>query len=148
MFSPAVIICSASFRNGSSLMAMAHRVGPLLGLIAPPGSARRHVLRFGYRAAMSLPRLRHPRYVASQLARLRDLVSVRLMTVGSRDPLASNGVMTVAGYRSKRVRESLARSRRAALSQVLIIDHRIPTPNRDSGSFRMMEIIRAIKRRG
>jgi glycosyltransferase involved in cell wall biosynthesis len=40
------------------------------------------------------------------------------------------------------------RDRQAALGQVLVIDHRIPTPDRDSGSFRMMEIIRAIKRRG
>jgi GT2 family glycosyltransferase len=32
--------------------------------------------------------------------------------------------------------------------QVLVIDHRIPYPDRDSGSFRMMEILRAIRRRG
>ena len=39
-------------------------------------------------------------------------------------------------------------ARQAALGQVLVIDHRIPSPDRDSGSLRMMEIIRAIKRRG
>jgi O-antigen biosynthesis protein len=32
--------------------------------------------------------------------------------------------------------------------QVLIIDHRLPTPDRDSGSVRLTEIIRAIQRRG
>ena len=32
--------------------------------------------------------------------------------------------------------------------QVLVIDHRIPTPDRDCGSLRMMEIIRAIKHSG
>jgi len=32
--------------------------------------------------------------------------------------------------------------------QVLVIDHRLPTPDRDSGSFRMMEIMRGIMRRG
>ena len=32
--------------------------------------------------------------------------------------------------------------------QVLIIDHRLPTPDRDAGSFRSLEIIRAIQRRG
>ena len=39
---------------------------------------------------------------------------------------------------------------RAARAQrrVLIIDHRLPTPDRDSGSFRMMEMIRAIGQRG
>jgi GT2 family glycosyltransferase len=31
--------------------------------------------------------------------------------------------------------------------QVLVIDHRVPFPDRDSGSFRMMEILRAIRRR-
>ena len=39
-------------------------------------------------------------------------------------------------------------ARQAALGQVLVIDHRLPTPDRDSGSFRMIEMIRAIKRRG
>src|SRR5262249_19550712 len=123
-------------------------VNPLLGLIAPPGSARRLVLRLGYRAARSLPRLRHPRYVTSQLATLRDFVSLRLMTVGARGAARSDRVTTVAEFRSRQVRESIARSRRNSRSHVLIIDHRIPTPDRDSGSFRMMEIIRAIKRRG
>jgi len=32
--------------------------------------------------------------------------------------------------------------------QVLVIDHRLPTPDRDSGSLRMLELIRAIRRRG
>ncbi len=35
-----------------------------------------------------------------------------------------------------------------AIGQVLVIDHRLPTADRDSGSFRMIELIRAIKRRG
>ena len=39
-------------------------------------------------------------------------------------------------------------NRQTGLGQVLVIDHRIPTPDRDSGSFRMMEIIPAIKNRG
>jgi O-antigen biosynthesis protein len=34
------------------------------------------------------------------------------------------------------------------LGRVLVIDHRIPTPDRDSASFRIMEFIRGIKRRG
>ena len=38
--------------------------------------------------------------------------------------------------------------RQSDLGKVLVIDHRIPSPDRDSGSFRMMEIIRGIKRRG
>ncbi len=32
--------------------------------------------------------------------------------------------------------------------QVLVIDHRLPTPDRDAGSLRMLEIVRAIRRRG
>jgi glycosyltransferase involved in cell wall biosynthesis len=79
-------------------MTLAHRVGPLLGPIAPPGSARRRLLRFGYRALV----------------------------------------------RQLRPQSALD----ASLGKVVVIDHRIPTPDRDSGSFRMMEIIRAIMRRG
>ena len=36
----------------------------------------------------------------------------------------------------------------ASRSNVLVIDHRLPSPDRDCGSVRMMEIIRAIHRRG
>ncbi len=32
--------------------------------------------------------------------------------------------------------------------QVLVIDHRLPTPDRDAGSLRMLELVRAICRRG
>ena len=32
--------------------------------------------------------------------------------------------------------------------QVLVIDHRLPTPDRDAGSLRMLEMVRAIRRRG
>jgi GT2 family glycosyltransferase len=32
--------------------------------------------------------------------------------------------------------------------QILVIDHRLPTPDRDSGSVRMVEMLRAIRRRG
>jgi glycosyltransferase involved in cell wall biosynthesis len=145
---PTVSICSVPLRNGSSLMTLAHRVGPLLGLIAPPGSARRLLLRFGYRAARSLPKLMHPRYASAQLARLRDLVSFWPASVRHRGPLHRDRMGTAAGYRTQRVLNSIARARQHASGQVLVIDHRIPTPNRDSGSFRMMEIIRAIKRRG
>jgi GT2 family glycosyltransferase len=35
-----------------------------------------------------------------------------------------------------------------ALGQVLVIDHRIPFPDQDAGSVRMVEILRAIRRRG
>jgi glycosyltransferase involved in cell wall biosynthesis len=34
------------------------------------------------------------------------------------------------------------------LGQVLVIDHRLPTPDRDCGSVRMVEILRAIRNRG
>ena len=40
------------------------------------------------------------------------------------------------------------RDRQSGLGQVLVIDHRIPSPDRDAGSVRMMEFIRGIKRRG
>jgi len=36
----------------------------------------------------------------------------------------------------------------ASRSQVLVIDHRLPSPDRDGGSLRMMEMIRAVRRRG
>ncbi len=36
----------------------------------------------------------------------------------------------------------------ASRSQVLVIDHRLPTPDRDCGSVRMIEMIRAVLRRG
>ena len=36
----------------------------------------------------------------------------------------------------------------ASRGQVLVIDHRMPTPDRDCGSVRMLEILRAIRRRG
>jgi O-antigen biosynthesis protein len=36
----------------------------------------------------------------------------------------------------------------ASRRQVLVIDHRLPSPDRDSGSVRMMELIRAIRHRG
>ncbi len=36
----------------------------------------------------------------------------------------------------------------ALRGQVLIIDHRVPTPDRDCGSVRMLEMLRAIRRRG
>ena len=39
-------------------------------------------------------------------------------------------------------------SRGDGRGQVLIVDHRLPTPDRDAGSFRMREIMRAIQRRG
>ncbi len=38
--------------------------------------------------------------------------------------------------------------KRTVGGQVLVIDHRLPTPDRDSGSVRMIEIVRAIRRRG
>ena len=34
------------------------------------------------------------------------------------------------------------------VGRILVIDHRLPFPDRDSGSVRMMEMIRAISRRG
>jgi O-antigen biosynthesis protein len=36
----------------------------------------------------------------------------------------------------------------ASRNQVLVIDHRLPSPDRDGGSLRMMEMIRAVHRRG
>src|SRR5271165_1747857 len=75
---PIVIKCIVSIAYGSSLMTLAHRVGPVLGPIAPPGSARRRVLRFGYRVLRSLPRLQERQFVATKLATLGDRVSLRL----------------------------------------------------------------------
>ena len=37
---------------------------------------------------------------------------------------------------------------RESLGQVLVIDHRMITPDRDAGSVRMLEMLRAIRRRG
>ena len=37
--------------------------------------------------------------------------------------------------------------RRLSRGQVLVIDHRLPTPDRDAGSLRMLEMVRAIRRR-
>ena len=39
------------------------------------------------------------------------------------------------------------RRRSGSAGQVLVIDHRLPYPDRDGGSFRMMEILRCIRRR-
>jgi GT2 family glycosyltransferase len=39
-------------------------------------------------------------------------------------------------------------ARQRAHGQILVIDHRIPFPDQDCGSARMMEILRAIRRRG
>ena len=62
-----VFNCSVFYRHGSSLMTVAHRVGPLLVPIAPPGSLRRRALRFGYRGLKMLPRLLDSRYRSTTL---------------------------------------------------------------------------------
>jgi O-antigen biosynthesis protein len=107
-------------------MTVAQRVQPLLVTVAPPGSTRRRVLRSGYRAITALPRLLKQRTLAHEIGSLGRRLSSLLSALFHRDQAA-------------------ARSRRA---QVLVIDHRLPTPDRDSGSFRIMELIRAIQRRG
>jgi O-antigen biosynthesis protein len=63
----------------------------------------------------------------------RSRVHLHLAALFCRDPVER-----------KRIRAAA----RSKLGQVLIIDHRLPTPDRDSGSLRMMELIRAIGRRG
>ncbi len=105
-------------------MSLAQQVRPLLATIAPPSSVRRRVLRFGYQTIRSLPKLLTRRGAAPQAGALAghpDFASPMIHPLGR-----------------------AARSPRP----VLVIDHRLPTPDRDSGSVRMMELIRAIARRG
>ncbi len=105
-------------------MSLAQQVRPLLATIAPPSSVRRRVLRFGYQTIRSLSELLTLRGRARQAGALALQSAIAALII---HPL-----------------------RRALRSPrpVLVIDHRLPTPDRDSGSVRMMELIRAIARRG
>ncbi len=100
-------------------MSLAAQVRPLLATIAPPSSVRRQVLRFGYRTILSL---------SGRLSSRR--------TAGAFEPEAAAATSQLTAPAAREPR------------QVLVFDHRLPTPDRDSGSFRMMELIRAIGRRG
>ena len=105
-------------------MSLAEQVRTLLATIAPPSSVRRRVLRFGYRAVHSL----------SELLGCRGL------------PRGDEAIPQHLQAMPSMIRPSGAD--RIGPRQVLVIDHRLPTPDRDSGSFRMMELIRAIQLRG
>jgi O-antigen biosynthesis protein len=114
-------------------MTLSQRVGPLLVTIAPPGSRRRRVLRSGYRTIRALPRLSRQHRLTQEIRRRVQRLNMHLAALFCRDPVARARIRAAA---------------RSKPGQVLIIDHRLPTPDRDSGSFRMMELIRAIGRRG
>ena len=100
-------------------MSLAEQFRPLLATIAPPSSVQRQVLRFGYRTILSLSGRLPSRRAAGAFEPPAEATTTQL---------------TAAVPRVAR--------------QVLVIDHRLPTPDRDSGSFRMMELIRAIGSRG
>jgi O-antigen biosynthesis protein len=105
-------------------MSLAQQVRPLLATIAPPSSVRRRVLRFGYRTIRWLPEL----FTRGGMARRAGALAWH--------PRAPSPVIHLHGPAERSPRP------------VLVIDHRLPTPDRDSGSVRMMELIRAISRRG
>jgi glycosyltransferase involved in cell wall biosynthesis len=105
-------------------MSLAERVRPLLAALAPPSSVRRRVLRLGYRTIRSLRELLSQRRLARAVGAIPQ------------NPEAAAATIRPAG------------AQRIGPREVLVIDHRLPTPDRDSGSVRMMELIRAIARRG
>jgi O-antigen biosynthesis protein len=103
-----LIKSSVHLDYGSCLMTLAHRVGPLLGPIAPPGSARRRVLRFAFHAARALPKLLKPQYVAHEVATLWDSLRLQLALLSCRDPLAKEQMRSSARYRWRSIIGSFA----------------------------------------
>ena len=89
-------------------MALVHRVAPLLGPIAPPGSARWCALRFGYRAVTSLPKLKNRRYLATHLATTWDSITWKTSLFFCRDPLEKERIKGAGGTRWRIILESLA----------------------------------------
>jgi O-antigen biosynthesis protein len=89
-------------------MTLAHRVGPLLAPIAPPGSARRRVLGFGYRACRALPSLLTPRNLTLQAAIVRDFLRLHVALLFCHDPLAREQIKSAGGYRWRIILGSLA----------------------------------------
>jgi GT2 family glycosyltransferase len=53
--------------TGSLSWKLTQQVAAVVGVVAPPGSARRQLLHVGYRGVRALPKLRHRQYVAHKL---------------------------------------------------------------------------------
>ena len=126
-------------------MTLAHRVGPLFDRIAPPKSGRAHMLRYGYRTVRSLFK---PQDAARRIRAVRDSSRLYLDVLLHRDALARQQPWGSAHWRWRSALIRTHSANRPRFGQVLVIDHRIPTADRDCGSLRMIEIIRAIKGRG
>lgn len=88
-------------------MTLAHRVGPLLASVAPPGSAQRRVLKRGYRALHALPELFKPRYLAQRVAMIGNRSSLQLALIFCRDPLEKERMRSAADCRWRSILGSL-----------------------------------------
>ena len=87
---------------------VAHRIRRVLGPIAPPGTARRRLLRRGYRILKSLAKLRNRRYVSRQIATLWDRAILSVAIRICRDPLARERLRDEAPCRWREILASLA----------------------------------------
>jgi GT2 family glycosyltransferase/glycosyltransferase involved in cell wall biosynthesis len=96
------------FRDGSSLMSLAVRVGQLLAPIAPPGSARRRALRLGFKAVKAFSKFRRRRYLALQLGTLWDCTIARLPSYLCGDPVSRERMKSAAESPWRKILDSLA----------------------------------------
>jgi len=116
---------------------------------------RERVLDLVYRGLRALRRLVERKYIGTKVKALLNPVRARpdqtLPIDVSQTSLREHSGLHLDAQQQvsrpvllthPRLRESADRGR------VLVIDHRLPTPDRDSGSLRMMELIRAILGRG
>jgi glycosyltransferase involved in cell wall biosynthesis len=153
---------SASYRLALKLSHVCRR-------IAPPGTGRRQALHMGYRGLRALSKLRNRHWVAYKAGRLlngsrrrlglllhacwaegEQFVGLMWARVHSLpdlpcfqrlDQVVASIIIPVFNHTRSDVDV-------VSPKKVLVIDHRIPTPDRDCGSLRMMEIMRAVLRRG
>jgi glycosyltransferase involved in cell wall biosynthesis len=119
--------------TNSASWKVAERFSQVSKRIAPPGTGRRRLLNLAFRGRGGMPQHRWDQ--PADPPSLRQDVAARLDT----HPQSPEELAPIAHRPGRATPPG---------GQVLIIDHRLPTPDRDSGSFRMMEMIRAILARG
>ncbi len=134
---------------------LAKTIGGVGRLVAPPATRRRRALRFVFQSLRAIPKnhrasAKSPRQTQPAIESSTspgsvpnepfDLNRSRVGATSHRNfnPVPATGPPNFI---------HCPRPESAVCGRVLIIDHRLPTPDRDAGSLRMMEIIHEFLRR-
>ena len=123
-------------RSASLTWRIVEKIARATRWAAPRGSLRRRGLRLIVHGVLAVSRSRPHWRLADRRAPNAGRSAFRLKPLAA--PLR-DGPGQTPGYPANAT---------TLTGRVLVIDHAIPTPDRDSGSLRMMEILKAIRRRG